>query len=183
MKSRFLLVLCPVLFSVSAVAQNADRIEVFGGYSRTGYAIYGLYSGPWRTEGFNGWEASGAFRLLPHLAAEADFSGGDSPTFPYKLQTYMGGPHVSATIGRFGVFGHFLVGGLHLEGTTAPPATSFVYAFGGGADAWFTRYIGVRLVQIDYLRNANAAAAQALASASSGGHNDYRISTGVVVRF
>ena len=55
MKARFLLSLFVSLFSLAASAQQSDRVEVFGGYSYTGYYVYERYSGPWTRFNFNGW--------------------------------------------------------------------------------------------------------------------------------
>ena len=74
-----ILLLCAVLFSVHAGAQDTGRLELFGGYSRSEYSVFGLYSGPWRPAPFNGWEASAAFPFRPRLAVESDFVGGYAP--------------------------------------------------------------------------------------------------------
>jgi len=186
LKARLLPVLCAVLFSVHANAQDAGRVELFGGYSRTGYSVYQLYSGPWTGFGFNGWEASAAVRLVPHLDAEADFGGGynSSNGRSYSLLTYMAGPRISGDFHRVRVYGHVLFGALNFNGGTnyANGNASFATAFGGGADFWFSRYLGVRFVQADYLRNINAAAAQSGISPGSGPAWHYRVSTGVVFR-
>jgi hypothetical protein len=55
-------------------------------------------------------------------------------------------------------------------------------AAGGGADWWFSRYVGARLIQADYLRNTNSAAAQTGVGGTGSGNN-FRISTGIVFRF
>ena len=170
----------------NAQEQSAGRVEFFGGYSRTGYSVYQLYSGPWQGFGFNGWDASAAVKMVPHLDAELDFGGGNAsePGRPFSLNTYMAGPRVSGDFHRIRVFGHALFGALRFNGSTnfANGDASFAAGFGGGADFWLTRYLGVRLIQADYLHNINAAAAQV-----SGGGNGpawhYRISTGVVFRF
>ena len=185
MRARLLVVVCAAFLSATSIAQEGGAcFQVFGGYSYTGYAIYDTYSGPWRSFGYSGWEASGAAKLLPHVAAEADLAGGfASPNGrSSSLRTYMGGPRVSADFAKATVFGHVLFGGLSLNVTGfSPRTTSFATAIGGGADFWFSRHLGARVIQADYLVNTNRAAAEGLGV--TGSHSHYRISAGVVLRF
>ncbi len=192
MKVRFLL-LCAVLFSLYATAQNSDRIEVFGGYSHVGYYYYPAYTGPWTQASFNGWEASAAFKVVPHLSTEGDFGGlygpaGNSCCPRDRIQTYMGGPRVSAKLDKANFYAHVLFGGLRYRTTyggqgvplTVNADTTFAMAVGGGADLWVTRRFGARLVQVDYLRNNNRIPGY---FAHPGQHANFRISTGAVFRF
>jgi hypothetical protein len=180
-----LFVLPGVFFSPSTNAQQNDRIEVFGGYAYTGYSVFGLYSGPWQRSGFNGWEASAAIKLVPHLGAEFDFGGGSSSPFghSYSLRTYMAGPRISADFHGVSVYGHALFGALTFNGAAsyADGDASFATALGGGVDYWISRHIGVRLIQADYLRNNNTAAAQT-GTGRTGPGNNFRIATGAVFR-
>jgi len=195
MKAKSLLLLVALLFSLHAVAQDHSRLEVFGGYSRVGYYYYPAYTGPWTLSSFNGWEASAAYRLIPHLGVEGDFGGVWGPAVSYcscprdRIRTYMGGPRVTANAGRVGLFGHVLFGGLTYATTYggfqgAPSIsnsdTTFAMAVGGGADLWLARRIGVRLAQIDYLRNNNSIPGY---FAHPGQHRNFRLSAGVVFRF
>lgn len=191
MKRRFLLVLCAVLFSLNANAQPPDGIEVFGGYSHVGYYYYPAYQGPWTLSSFNGWEASAAFKLIPHLAAEADVDGlygpsGNACCPRDRIQTYMGGPRVSAKHRGLNLYSHVLFGGLRYRTTfgtmplTVDADTTFAMAVGGGADLWLKHRFGLRLLQADYLRNNNPIPGY---FAHPGQHENFRISTGVVFRF
>lgn len=183
MQARPLLVLFVLLLPLSLTAQNSDRVELFGGYSHFGYGVYQRHSGPWVTQGFNGWEASATFGLVPHLGAEVDFAGG-SDSASESLRTYMGGPRASANFGKVGLYGHALFGELSFNG--AGTASSFAFALGGGADFWFSRHIGARLIQFDYLHNNNRAAVLGFEpsnTAQNGPGNGYRIATGIVFRF
>jgi len=184
MNVRWLLVVFVFLLPLCASAQQNDRVQVFGGYSYTGYSIYELDSGPWNRFGYSGWEAAAAVKLVPHLAVEADFAGGYASTYGHSshLRTYMGGPRVFGNVGPLTVYGHLLFGGATLGYQVYSfTDTSFATAIGGGADYWFRRHLGVRVIQVDYLRNTNSAAGEGLAV--SGGGNQFRISTGVVFRF
>jgi hypothetical protein len=193
MKVKFLGLLIALLSVGATGQQNSDRIEVFGGYSHVGYYYYPAYTGPWTLSSFNGWEASAAFKLVPHLAAEADFGGlygppGNGCCPRDRIQTYMGGPRVSANSRRFDVYAHALFGGLRYrttyggEGTpvTVNADTTFAMAIGGGANLWLTRRFGVRILQADYLRNNNPIPGY---FAHPGQHANFRISTGAVFRF
>lgn len=195
MKLKLLLVLAVLLLSAHAIAQDHGRLEVFGGYSRVGYYYYPAYTGPWTLSSFNGWEASAAYKLFPHLGVEADFGGSYGPQSPGcpcprdRIQTYMGGPRVSASAGRVTFYGHVLFGGLRyrttyggFQGTpsTVNADTTFAMAVGGGADIWLARRIGVRLAQFDYLRNNNSIPGY---FAHPGQHSNFRLSAGVVFRF
>jgi hypothetical protein len=150
MRKRFLLVLCSIAGSGLAAAQG--RVEVFGGYSYTSYSEFVLYSGPWEARGFNGFEASGTFKLASHVGAEANFVAAFSPTNHFSLRTILGGPWLSANFGQLAPYGHLLFGELtfNTSGLTNT-ATSFALVLGGGADLWITRHIGARLIQFDYL--------------------------------
>ena len=145
-----------------------------------------LYSGPWEARGFNGFEASGTFKLVSHVGAEANFVAAFSPTNQFSLRTVMGGPRLSANFGQLAPYGHLLFGALtfNTSGLTNT-ATSFALVLGGGADLWITRHIGARLIQFDYLRNNNSAAVLGFEhpSGTTGPGNRYRIATGIVFRF
>lgn len=175
MKAKLLLVLCGLLIPLNLRAQN--RIDVFAGYSFLGYYTYQAYTGPWTLNDYNGFEASAAFHLVPHLAAEADFSFENGPQ---KIQMYLGGPRVNIGYGKANFFAHGLFGGLRDATSAGGANTTFAAAFGGGVDYRFTRRIGLRLVQADYIRVNQSLGGY---TANVSGHGNFRISTGVVFRF
>jgi len=183
MRARPLLVLFVLLLPPFLRAQNPDSVELFGGYVHPTFSIFDRYSGPWTRFGYNGFEASAAFKLIPHLAAEADFAdafaspNGNSST----VRTFMAGPRIFANFGNATVYGHFLVGGLTFN--LGASGTSYVVAGGGGVDLWATRHIGVRLIQFDYLHNGFISAAVLGNGAGNSAMNNYRFSTGLVCRF
>ena len=183
MRARTLLVLFVFLLPLSLTAQTPDRVEVFGGYSYSTYSIFGRYSGPWQRFGYNGFEASVAAKLVPHVAAELDFAdgfgnpNGNSST----VRTIMGGARIFANSGKAEVYGHFLVGNLTFS--VGGSGSAFAMAGGGGANYWVTRHIGVRIVQFDYIHSGFISAAVLGSGASTNGQNNFRISTGVVFRF
>lgn len=181
MRLKYLLPVVLVLLT-SAFAQRPDRVELFGGYSYIRYSVYDLDSGPWNRFGYNGWDASASAKLMANLAIEGDFSGGYGS--PYggssNLHTYMVGPRIFGNVGRATIYGHVLFGGLNLS-VDELSSTSFAAAFGVGADYWFTKHFGARLIQGDYLESSNLAAARGISSIYS--RNQFRVSTGLVFRF
>jgi hypothetical protein len=191
MRTRLLLGLSVFLIAISSNAQPSDRMEVFGGYSYVGYYYYPAYSGPWTLSSFNGWEASAAFKIIPHLAAEADVDGlygpsGNSCCPRDRIQTYMGGPRVNANYRKLNLYAHVLFGGLRYKTTfgttplTVDADTTFAMTVGGGADLWLKRRFGLRMLQADYLRNDASINGY---FANPGQHGNFRISTGAVFRF
>jgi hypothetical protein len=178
LNARFWLFLTLIAVAIPAIAQDRTRVEVFGGYSYLDYYVYPAYIGPWTSVSFNGWETSGAFAILPHLSAEADIASESSGNYP-KLWTYMGGPRIGASFGRATIFGHVLFGALRAS-SAFEGNTTFAAAFGGGADVWFSRHIGVRLGQFDYIHTSFNEGSYFVVKST---HGNYRFSTGVVVRF
>ncbi len=124
MKARILLMLLGLTVPLNLKAQN--RVDVFAGYSFLGYYTYQAYTGPWTLNDYSGFEASAAYRLVPHLAAEADFSFENGPQ---KIQTYMGGPRVSIGYGKADFFAHGLFGGLRDATSAGGSNTTFVAAW------------------------------------------------------
>jgi hypothetical protein len=185
MRTTHLLLLLLAICCIAANAQDHDRVEVFAGYSYTGYSVYQIYSGPWTKYGFNGGDVSAAFKVHPNIALEGDFGGGSGSNGTgqfYKLLTYMGGLRFSEGVRKLNIFGHVLFGGLNFNADYGKAATSFAAELGGGADFWFSRRVGVRLIQADCLLNTNQAAAED-GEGGSGPRAHLRIATGVTFRF
>ncbi len=164
---RALLLLCAVLLIAGiAVAQEAPKAEVFGGYSYM------------RSEGLNinGWNASVTGNLTKNFGITSDFSG------HYKnsanMYNFLFGPQVSASFKTVKPFAHALFGANRLGGSATNLAlggsdTAFAMAFGGGVDVKLNKNFGVRLGQADYLYIHHLSDTQ----------NSFRFSTGVVFGF
>jgi opacity protein-like surface antigen len=138
--------------------------------------------------GFNG---SLFYDFTPHVAVGADFMGafGDftgtagSLKFDTSLHrfTYVFGPQFNFHPNdKVKVFVHPLFGGVHDTTKTtfgtmsvSSSANAFAMQLGGGVDVRVTPHVSVRIVQADYLPT------------HFGGNwqNNFRISTGVVIRF
>jgi len=86
--SKKFAILCGLIFliSLTAHAQDSDKVELYGGY-----AFLHVDTSPSFNQ--NGWELSGQYKFLPWLGAVGDFSGdyGSHSTTTY----YMFGPQVS----------------------------------------------------------------------------------------
>ena len=189
MKAPYLLLLLSALLIAGANAQeqNTGRVELFAGFSYVNYPVFAIYSGPWSRNGFNGWEASAAYKGGTHWGLVADFGGGSitgSSESNSSLRTYMGGPRVFADFGKASVYGHVLFGGLTFDrGFPNDSGTTFAVGIGGGVNYWLGRHFGVRLVQVDYLHNTNSAASAGIAVGGAQPSADLRVSTGVAFRF
>ena len=196
MEAKFAVVLLLSIFSALNVARAQDRVQLFGGYSYLGYYYYNAYTGPWTLSSFQGWDGSGSVKLTRHIEIEGDFGSSYRPSYGLAaystsdtIRTYMGGPRVSTKFSQASLYGHVLFGGLTYkrkagQGPGLPPFTSsdttFAMAIGGGTDLRLTRHFGVRLVQIDYVRNNNSVSGS---FASPGQHVNFRILTGAIFRF
>jgi hypothetical protein len=192
-----------ILASVSAVVlslfvlaspSHAQRIELFGGYSYVRAPVtFVQTSSTCPIQGcptfsttqnlnLNGWEVSGAYKLLGPLAVAADFSdtSGSFQRADTRLKTYLFGPQLRFP-GPISPFAHFLIGGAHESIATAPgplitsgpTQNAFATAIGGGLDLKVLPFISLRPIQVDYL----------LTHFNSKTQNQPRISVGIVVRF
>jgi len=182
------------LISMASVAQDAPRVEVFGGYqfvrANSGIQIGGLDS-----FALNGWDASLSGYFGSYLGFTADFAGTygtPKVSIPQigqigvntDLYTFMFGPVVrAANKSPFQPFAHALFGAAHVKGAVGVTGigglsisdsnTGFAWAAGGGLDVKLLPLIGVRLGQLDYVQTRIAGNSQ----------NNFRYSAGIVLRF
>jgi hypothetical protein len=156
-----------LLFGLCAIssltARAQDKAELFGGYSYMRFLSSNL----------NGWEISGQYKFLDWLGGVADFDGhyGSIHGIGTSTYTFLFGPQISLP-SRVSPFGHLLLGGAH-NSTGGFGSSSFSMALGGGLDAELTDAIHWRLVQVDYL----------LTQFGGGSQNNFRLSTGILIRF
>ena len=156
-----------LLFGLCAIssltARAQDKAELFGGYSYMRFLSSNL----------NGWEISGQYKFLDWLGGVADFDGhyGSIHGVGTSTYTYLFGPQISLP-SRVSPFGHLLLGGAH-NSTGGFGSSSFSMALGGGLDAELTDTIHWRLVQLDYV----------LTQFGGGSQNNFRFSTGILIRF
>lgn len=160
-KMLLILGLC-ALASLPARAQDLSKVELFGGFSYMRF-----HSSP--AINLNGWEISGQYRFTDWLGGVGDFAGQyGSGASTY---TYLFGPQVSLP-SRVSPFGHLLVGGAHF-GAGGFGNSSFSMAIGGGFDVGITDQIYWRAAQVDYL----------MTQFGGGSQNNFRFSTGILIRF
>ena len=157
-----------LFLTVSALAQDYPKAEIFGGYSylRSGGA------------NFNGGSGSVAYNPNAVLGILGDFgvyhNGQVGST---NFVTYLFGPRLSyRKSGRITPYAQLVLGGAHESFSFAGISASsnaFALSTGGGLDAGISPRFAVRLVQVEYLLTKN-----------SGGHaNQARISAGLVYRW
>ena len=200
MKKLFLLIGVAMLSSVSAVAQQTPKAEIFGGYS---------YFHPDGGGSLHGWNGSVDVNLNKWFGVVGDFSGhyGSSSTrvstaviglpgllveasADSNVHTFLVGPQLSYRKDeRLTPFGHALIGFSrvhdHGSATATVPIlgtttfsfnntdTGFAMGLGGGLDVTITRSVALRLIQADYL----------LTHINGDNQNNARISVGFVYRF
>jgi hypothetical protein len=162
---------------------DSSHLELFTGYTHSSFNQNVVST----DVGFNGWNASFAYKPVPWIGGMADFGGnyGTSDGFNIHAYTFLFGPQVSVPLGRVSLFVHALFGETHLirtdphsGGRAASSRNSSSAALGGGIDIRLTPGIAWRS-QADYLH------ARFHMSDPQNPYPDanYRISTGVVFRF
>lgn len=162
MLRRMLLVFGLSIFASFSV-QAQDKAEVFGGFSYLRF----------HSSNLNGWETSGQYKFTDWLGGVADVDGhyGSISGIGTSTYTYLFGPQVSLP-SSVSPFGHILLGGAH-NSTGGIGTSSFAMALGAGIDAELVHGIRWRLIQADYLMTQFASRSQ----------NNFRFSTGIVLRF
>jgi hypothetical protein len=183
-----------------ASSEIETRATIFGGYSYLRN----------NSNGLGGWEGQGTFNFNRYLGVTADVSGTSVTPFGFsalgfsagtyqRLNNYLFGPTVTASLGRSAVFAHALFGEAHSSlgagvgipiiggiSTGLTSANAFAMALGGGIDIGLTRHLAIRAVQVDYLRtqfNATDALTTGLSSSLGNRQNSFRYSSGIVFRF
>ncbi len=168
MRRLVLLLVGLLVLGTMAVAQDAAKVEIFGGYQylrvNPGQGLSG--------ENFNGWNGAITGFVNSWLGVTGDISG--SYKNGVHIYTFMGGPTLSPARSKSVVpFVHALFGEVRASGGGITD-NSFGMALGGGLDVLGLHgHVGVRLVQADYLMSRFASTTQ----------NNVRISAGVVLRF
>jgi hypothetical protein len=198
---------------MSAKAQE-PKVELFTGLSYGQFNPGGLLtdsdSGVGRHFVMPGLEATGEYNLTSHIGFVADVSGyggtGDVDLQADHLRdyNYLFGPQwTQRHLGPFDVFARALVGTSHARvsfnhsagGFACPNGQTtatcentenrFAYGAGGGIDLNASKHIGLRLVQIDYIRNSftNCEANGTSCAVLSGRQDNFRIASGFNWRF
>jgi hypothetical protein len=185
--------ICLVLLSVRAVAQEAPRVEVFGGYQLVD--SYGDQGETGSTSFvLNGWNASLSGYYSRYFGLTVDLAGSyATPTVVFPpvggiavsthLYTFTGGPVIRiANPTRYQPFIHALFGEAHVlgsasiaraGGSVSGSNNGFAVALGGGLDIKVAPLIAIRPVQVDFLQTHVGGSTE----------NNVRYSAGVVLRF
>ncbi len=177
------------IVAILPLTARAQGGNVFFGYSYLN-AESPLSSFGSNRSSIHGWDASLEGKLLPFVGIVADLSGhyGDedvnvlcpgvscaSGTTSARQYNFVFGPRASVSVGKLVPFAHYLVGASHIS-TSGPnnigSDTSFSQAVGGGIDYKLLPLIGWRF-QGDFLQTRFFSNTQ----------NNFRLSTGIVVRF
>ena len=159
-----------------AAAQNAPKAELFGGYSFVHSSIVGTGFN------YNGGIGSVTGNMNDWFGIEAEFAGyhTGSNGVSGSLMTYSAGPKLAYRKNdHMTPYVHVLFGGAHSSASFAGVSASdnaFAMAFGGGVDANMSSRFALRLFQADY-------AMTKFTDGVDNRQNNFRVSTGVVVRW
>lgn len=183
MRKLIVVALVVIAFGLTAMAQDAPKAEVFGGYQFTSIDINEAGLGDDRLN-LHGWNAAVSGYFNNNFGITADFSGAyGSPDIlgigvDTSAHTYMFGPTVRFPSERVTPYVHALFGGAKAKITVLGIEASesgFSMAFGGGIDVKATEHVAVRVGQFDYMYSKLGDAADA--------QNNFRYSAGIVFRF
>jgi len=185
MRKLFVLAALVVLFSGAAMAQDHPKAEFFGGYSF-------LRVNPGQgLKGDNipgGWHASIAGNVNSWFGVVGEFSGhygspdfGTGTSVKTRVYSYTFGPRISYRKNdKITPFAHATFGGAHVNALGgAASENAFAMTFGGGLDAKINDRFAFRVAQFDYVLTRF----DGPTSGTTANQNNFRISTGIVVRF
>ena len=171
MRTFILLAILLLLISVTAVAQDTPKVEVFGGYSAVPDA--GI------EQILHGWNASVNGNINDWLGIKGDLSGHYTTRggVKVKLHTLTFGPQLSYRRNKKAVpFFHALFGGGWASagfGDADFSHSAFAMNIGGGLDWVAHKTCAIRVIQLDLLVTRFGPDAS----------TDPRISAGIVFRF
>ena len=190
------------LLAAGANAQFVPSGNIALGYSyvRADLSAGRPLAGSFSNSNFNGWDGSLELKFIPWIGAVADFGGNygtprftlscvipvisSPPCGPFDanthVTTFLFGPRVSLSLSRFTPFAHVLLGAGHIGASGMVPGggnfsttdTSFTTAVGAGLDYKLIKGLAWRFQGDDlHTRFFNSA------------QNNFRLTTGIVVRF
>lgn len=191
MQKLFLITALTLALPIIAQAQEASRVQVFGGYSYMRLEDNNIDG---QDRDLNGYNISGAITIFKKsIALKGDVSGhfGDlltnvTPRTDLGQTLFLFGPQFTLRKSeRIQPFAHALFGvaRVKLENDAIPgdiTDTGFAFAIGGGVDIKaLSSKIAVRMIQADFVRTK----LDLTSSGDSTSSNNIRISTGIVLRF
>ncbi len=169
-KYIFVVLLCGLMLTAQAAAQDHPKAEVFGGYQYT--HIGGEVNA-------NGWNGAVTGNVNRWFGVTADLSGAYKSIggVQAKAYTYTFGPTFSARGGRVTPFAHVLFGGFHASAGfqgLSQSTNGFAMIVGGGVDVKVTPHVAIRLIQPDWIMWRTQGLTE---------KKNARVSTGIVFRF
>jgi hypothetical protein len=144
-----------------------------------------------------GASADAAFTFWKGLGIAAALTGDHASAIAHGVDlnkiAYLGGPRYThsawtshtgaAATPRYQIFGQGLFGGVHgfdgvypTTSSTTPSANAFALQAGGGFNYFFTKNLGLRVFEVDYVRTQ-------LPNGGSNSQNDLRLAFGVTYHF
>jgi len=181
-----------ILFVLVAIGHT----QVPGGNVFVGYSYMSADLASSGRTNLNGWNGSVEGKFLPFIGIVGDVSGNYGGSLPVNviacqgvvpvngcptasastnIHSFLFGPRVSASVGKFRPFAQALIGAAHISESASgfsDSDTSFAYALGGGIDYHLIPLVSWR-VQGDLLKTRFFGNTQ----------DNVRISTGIVVHF
>lgn len=171
---NFIRLLAIVLFlRANVMAQNAPKVEVFGGYS---HVVADLSNASF---GLNGGEIAVTENLNNWFGGKIDIGSqwGTQNGFNVNTQQFMYGPVFACRkASSITPFGQVLLGAIRGSQEfvgISQSATRFAAAFGGGVDVKLSKKASIRMIQADYLVSRFMGTNQ----------NNIRLSAGIVLTF
>jgi hypothetical protein len=176
-----------------AVAQDAPKAEVFGGYQF--FSLDTKNFGGLDRQTFQGWDADVAANLNKNFGIVGDISGayksesassgGVSAEAKLRLYNFLFGPRFSYRTEKVTPFAEVLFGAGHLSasgsatglGSVSGSLNGFAMAFGGGIDINAGKHVAIRPAKFDYVMNrfSDSGVSETL-------HN-FRYAGGIVFKF
>jgi hypothetical protein len=195
--------MCKVLVAVFMVVSFAGLTAAQVPTSGNVFFGYSYYNSKLEVDraSLNGWEGSLEGKVFPHIGIVADFSGHygsqDFPICPvvpvgggggscastsastHQLNVLFG-PRLSVSVGKWTPFGQALFGLAHIGSNGFGSDTAFATALGGGIDYRILKPVAWRF-QLDYMRTQLSLPTSGAPPSSA--QNNFRFSTGIVLRF
>ncbi len=186
MKSSFAIIIALALFGTAwpVDAQDAPKLEVYGGYYYVRFNVNASAAGGAPSETFNGNGGGGQleYNLDNHLGFVADLAGyGATSTANGALVggalTYLFGPRVNFRLRKVTPFGQVLFGGIRTTAGIGQNVSenNLALTAGGGIDFKVSRHVSVRPIQAEYFLTR-------LPDSLNNRQNNLRIGAGVVLR-
>jgi hypothetical protein len=185
MEMRHSLVLAVLLvFCVSPalLAQDLQRLELYGGYDYVRFNVNANVSGQPPSQTFNGIGGGGdlGYNMNSRFGVFGDLGGywATNASKQGAAIPYLFGPRVTLRHGKVTPFVQVLFGGVATSSGIATIGwqSHFAMTAGGGLDVRISRHFSIRAVQADYFLTK-------IPDGINNRQNNFRVGTGIVFRF